>query len=55
MEGRLLPNEQFTLAALNSELGAGKSFAVVHIASHFVVETGSGSEPYLMLGGENTG
>ena len=55
MEGRLLPNEQFTLAALKTELGAGKSFPVVHIASHFVVETGSGAEPYLMLGGENAG
>ena len=41
MEGKLLPNEQFTLAALKTELGAGKSFPVVHIASHFVVETGA--------------
>jgi len=24
---------------LKTELGAGKSFSVVHIASHFVVET----------------
>jgi CHAT domain-containing protein len=55
MEGKLLPNDQFTLAALKTELGAGKSFPVVHIASHFVVETGSGEEPYLMLGGEDTG
>lgn len=55
MEGKLLPNEQFTLAALKTELGAGKSVPVVHIASHFVVETGSGDEPYLMLGGENAG
>jgi CHAT domain-containing protein len=55
MEGKLLRNEQFTLAALKTELGAGKGFPVVHIASHFVVETGSGSEPYLMLGGENAG
>lgn len=55
MEGRLLPNEQFTLAALKTELGPGKSFPVVHIASHFVVEAGSGEEPYLMLGGENSG
>ena len=55
MEGRLLPNEQFTLAALKTELGAGKSFPVVHIASHFVEEAGSGEEPYLMLGGEDTG
>jgi CHAT domain-containing protein len=55
MEGKLLPNDQFTLAALKSELGAGKSVPVVHIASHFVVETGSGDEPFLMLGGEDTG
>jgi CHAT domain-containing protein len=55
MEGKLLPNDQFTLAALESELGSGRSDAVVHIASHFVVETGSGAEPYLMLGGENAG
>ncbi|MGD0800997.1 MAG: CHAT domain-containing tetratricopeptide repeat protein, partial [Terracidiphilus sp.] len=55
MEGKLLPNEQFTLAALKSELGAGKSYPIVHIASHFVVETGSGAEPYLMLGGEDSG
>jgi CHAT domain-containing protein len=55
MEGRLLPNDQFTLAALKSELGAGKSVPVVHIASHFVVETGGDAEPYLMLGGEDAG
>ena len=55
MEGRLLPNEQFTLAALKAELGAGKSYPVVHIASHFVVETGGDDEPYLMLGGEDNG
>lgn len=53
MEGRLLSNDKFTLAALKTELGAGQSVPVVHIASHFVVETGSGSEPYLMLGGED--
>ena len=51
MEGKLLPNEQFTLAALKSELGEGKGFQVVHIASHFVVEAGAGEEPFLMLGG----
>lgn len=55
MEGKLLSNEQFTLTALKIELGAGKSFQVVHIASHFVVESGSGEEPYLMLGGESAG
>jgi CHAT domain-containing protein len=55
MEGKLLPNEQFTFAALKTELGSGNSFPVVHIASHFVEETGSGEEPFLMLGGENGG
>ncbi len=55
MEGKLLPNEQFTLAALKSELSTGKSFPVVHIASHFIEDSASGEEPYLMLGGENTG
>jgi CHAT domain-containing protein len=55
MEGKLLPNEQFTLAALKTELVAGKSFSVVHIASHFVEETGAGSEPFLMLGGNDKG
>ena len=52
MEGKLLPNEQFTLASLKTELGAGTGFPVVHIASHFVEETGSGEEPFLMLGGD---
>jgi len=55
MDGRLLPDEQFTLAALKSALGAGKSFPVVHIASHFVLIAGSGDEPFLMMGGDNTG
>ena len=55
MEGKLLPDDQFTLAALKTELGAGGGFPVVHIASHFVEEAGSGAEPFLMLGGENTG
>ncbi len=55
MEGKLLPNEQFTFAALKTELGSGKTFPVVHIASHFIEETGSGEEPYLMLGGEDSG
>jgi CHAT domain-containing protein/Tfp pilus assembly protein PilF len=55
MEGKLLPDEQFTLAALKAELSEGNGFSVVHIASHFVVEAGDGEEPYLMLGGENGG
>ena len=55
MEGKLLPNELFTLAALKSELGAGKPVPVVHIASHFIEDSGGGQEPYLMLGGESSG
>jgi CHAT domain-containing protein len=55
MEGKLLPNDQFTFAALETELGAGKSFPVVHIASHFVEVADGGEEPYLMLGGKDVG
>jgi len=40
---------------LKSELGEGKAFPVVHIASHFVMETGKGEEPYLMMGGDDVG
>lgn len=52
MEGRLLPNDQFTLAAFTTELGARGDFSVVHIASHFVEQAGDGQEPFLLLGGE---
>jgi CHAT domain-containing protein len=55
MSGVLLNNDQFTLAALKTQLGAGTTFPVVHIASHFVVETGASAEPYLMLGGDTSG
>jgi CHAT domain-containing protein len=55
MQGKLLPDEQFTLAALKSALGSGTDFSVVHIASHFVLEAGSGDEPFLMMGGDNAG
>ena len=55
MAGRLLPDDQFTLAALKTELGSGQGFQVVHIASHFVAEAGGQGGPYLMLGGENAG
>ncbi len=55
MAGKLLPNDQFTLAALKAELGSGQGFPVVHIASHFVAETGGAVGPYLMLGGDNAG
>jgi CHAT domain-containing protein/Tfp pilus assembly protein PilF len=53
LDGLLLPDERFTYAALKAQLGSGSTFPVVHIASHFVLETGNGAEPYLMLGGEN--
>ena len=55
MQGRLLSDEQFTRAELQQELGAGKSFSVVHIASHFVLIAGSGDEPFLMMGGDDSG
>jgi CHAT domain-containing protein/Tfp pilus assembly protein PilF len=55
MEGKLLPDDQFTLTALKTQLGSSSPFPVVHIASHFVVETGNGKEPYLMLGGDDVG
>jgi CHAT domain-containing protein/Tfp pilus assembly protein PilF len=55
MEGKLLPNEQFTLAALETQLGPGKSFSVVHIASHFVEQANGDAEPYLMMGGKDAG
>ncbi len=55
MQGKLLPDDQFTLANLKSDLGAGNNFSVVHIASHFVLIAGSGDEPFLMMGGDITG
>jgi CHAT domain-containing protein/tetratricopeptide (TPR) repeat protein len=55
MDGRLLPDEKFTLNALKTQLGPGSSYSVVHIASHFVIEGGEGKESYLMLGGESAG
>jgi CHAT domain-containing protein len=53
MEGILLSDERFTFTALKAELGAGSTFPVVHIASHFVLDPGGETEPYLMLGGES--
>jgi CHAT domain-containing protein len=55
MQGILLPDQQFTLAALKSELDSGQQFSVVHIASHFVLIAGSGNEPYLLMGGDKAG
>jgi CHAT domain-containing protein len=53
MDGKLLPDDQFTLAALEKQLGLGGNYPVVHIASHFVFESGDGKQSYLMLSGEN--
>ena len=55
MQGKLLPDEQFTLANLKSALGTSSEYSVVHIASHFVLIAGSGDEPFLMMGGDNAG
>jgi CHAT domain-containing protein len=55
MQGKLLPDDQFTLAALRTELSSGQGFPIVHIASHFVLEAGAGDEPFLMMSGDNTG
>ena len=55
LEGKLLSNEEFTLDAMKTQLGVGRRFAVVHIASHFVEQTGGAEEPYLLLGGESSG
>jgi CHAT domain-containing protein len=55
MQGKILPDEQFTLAALKTELGSGSGFPVVHIASHFVLIAGTGDEPFLLMGGNNAG
>lgn len=52
MDGHLLPNDLFTYAAMKTELTNGSTYSVIHIASHFVLETGEGREPYLMLGGD---
>jgi CHAT domain-containing protein len=55
MQGKLLPDEQFTLSALKSALDSDQNFSVVHIASHFVLIAGSGDEPFLLMGGDKTG
>jgi CHAT domain-containing protein len=55
MQGKILPDEKFTLAALKAELASGKGFPVVHIASHFVLIAGTGDEPFLLMGGNNAG
>ena len=55
MPGKIMPDEQFTLAALKTALGSGSGFPVVHIASHFVLIAGTGDEPFLLMGGNDAG
>jgi CHAT domain-containing protein/Tfp pilus assembly protein PilF len=55
MQGKILPDQQFTLAALKAELASSNGFPVVHIASHFVLIAGTGDEPFLLMGGSNAG
>jgi len=51
--GRLLPNDAFTLAALESNLQ--QKFPIVHIASHFVFKPGDSGSSYLLLSGDQAG
>ncbi len=55
LDGVLLPDERFTWSAIKTQLAPGSGFPIVHIASHFVLESGSGAEPYLMLAGNDAG
>jgi CHAT domain-containing protein/Tfp pilus assembly protein PilF len=52
LSGSVLPNEQFTYMALKSRLEGETPYPVIHIASHFVMDPGQGSEPYLLLAGD---
>ena len=49
LAGRLLLDDQFTLTAFEQQLRQG--YVLVHIASHFVVSSDLGTEPYLQLSG----
>ena len=50
LPGTILLNGQFTEKAMEDELGSQR--AVVHIASHFVLEPGDASQSYLLLAGK---
>lgn len=49
--GRMFADDQFTLARLESQMEDESGPNIVHIASHFVFLPPDGSEPYLMLAG----
>ncbi len=53
LTGKLMRDDAFTLTALEANLRTRP--AVVHIASHFVFQSGKSGESYLLLGGEDTG
>ena len=55
MQGKILPDDRFTLTALKDELSSGNGYRVVHIASHFVLIADTGDEPFLLMGGNDTG
>lgn len=48
MNGRLLIDEDFTLRNLKNSMGR---FPVIHIASHFHLNSGNENDSYLLLGG----
>ena len=52
LPGTILLDGQFTEKAMESELAAQR--AVVHIASHFVLEPGDDNESYLLLAGKDS-
>ena len=52
LPGTILLNGQFTEKAMEDELGG--QHAVVHIASHFVLEPGDDSQSYLLLAGKDS-
>lgn len=52
LNGSILPDDKFTYTALKSRLEGEAQFPVIHIASHFVMDPGQGSEPYLLLAGD---
>jgi CHAT domain-containing protein len=53
LDGSILSDEMFTFTALKTRLAPGSTIPVIHIASHFVMQSSKGEEPYLMLGGDD--
>jgi CHAT domain-containing protein len=52
LPGTILLNGQFTEKAMENQLGS--QHAVVHIASHFVLQPGDDSQSYLLLAGKDS-